>query len=330
MFSIEILARNFRSGEGMGPSRVALSATGGRYLSFGHRIDQSSCSKCVLPPLLRFRDLSKAVQFPMNKIQRQFPSNRHLLHFGCGPFVEKTRWEDLDGSWNARLNHLPAFLRRTVRAAWRITGRQRVLVYPEHVKYLNLNHRLPFPDNSVDAIYASHVWEHLHLNVAKRITLDCARVLKPGGILRVVVPEARVFFDSYLKNNADDAIVRLNEELHYHELARSDSLFQRFYVALTQLHEHKFMYDPKYLTRVFVDAGLVDANPRECFDSGIPEIRDVESASRCSSTAGFAIEGTKPRTGGGIPHAWVVSETGSFVADITKIKTAIGWSSPSA
>lgn len=42
MFSIDILAQNFRSGEGMGPSHVALSATGGRYLGFGHRIDQMS------------------------------------------------------------------------------------------------------------------------------------------------------------------------------------------------------------------------------------------------------------------------------------------------
>lgn len=52
------------------------------------------------------------------------------------------------------------------------------------------------------------------------------------------------------------------------------------------------MYDPVNLPRVFVDAGLVDASPRECFDSGIPEIQDIESASCCSNTAGFAIEGT--------------------------------------
>jgi predicted SAM-dependent methyltransferase len=221
-------------------------------------------------------------------------TRRSLVHLGCGPSVKKTRWMDLDGSWNARLNHLPPLLRQAIRGFWRITGVQRVLVFPQHVRYLNLNRSLPYPADSVDAIYASHVWEHLHLNVAKRITVECARILKPGGILRVVVPDVRVFIKTYQESDADDAAVRLNEALGYQDLERVDSLFRRFYVALTQLHQHKFMYDDKYLIRVFVESGFVHVSRRECFDSGIPEIPDVESPHRCSSTAGFAIEGTKP------------------------------------
>jgi len=230
----------------------------------------------------------------MNNHAGGIVDRRSLIHLGCGPSVAKTRWVDLDGSWNARLNHLPVLLRQAIRGFWRITGRQRVLVFPGHVRYLNLNRRLPYPDHSVDAIYASHVWEHLHLNVAKRVTLECARILKPGGILRVVVPDVRVFIRTYLETDADHAVVRLNEALGYQDLERVDSLFRRFYVALTQLHQHKFMYDEKYLIRLFAESGFVSVSRRECFDSGIPEITDVESPHRCSLTAGFAIEGTKP------------------------------------
>jgi SAM-dependent methyltransferase len=46
----------------------------------------------------------------------------------------------------------------------------------------------PWEDNSVDAIYSSHVFEHLPNTVE---TMDeCHRILKPGGTLECVVPFA--------------------------------------------------------------------------------------------------------------------------------------------
>ena len=44
-------------------------------------------------------------------------------------------------------------------------------------------------ENSVDAILAEHVWEHLDCNAAIVAAQNCFNSLKPGGYIRVAVPD---------------------------------------------------------------------------------------------------------------------------------------------
>ena len=48
--------------------------------------------------------------------------------------------------------------------------------------------RLPFGENSVELVYLSHVIDHLEDKSINRVFSEIFRVLKPNGILRVVVP----------------------------------------------------------------------------------------------------------------------------------------------
>jgi hypothetical protein len=48
---------------------------------------------------------------------------------------------------------------------------------------------IPLPDDVASALYHSHVLEHLPREIARRFLLECRRVLMPGGILRIVVPD---------------------------------------------------------------------------------------------------------------------------------------------
>ena len=59
---------------------------------------------------------------------------------------------------------------------------------------------LPFPDNSFSAVYHSHVLEHLRRSSAPALLRECYRVLAPGGILRVAVPDLEAIARLYLKN----------------------------------------------------------------------------------------------------------------------------------
>jgi len=58
---------------------------------------------------------------------------------------------------------------------------------------------LPFPEESFDAVYGSHVLEHLLPADARRLVEDCCRVLKPGGIVRLVVPDLETIARLYLQ-----------------------------------------------------------------------------------------------------------------------------------
>jgi SAM-dependent methyltransferase len=63
---------------------------------------------------------------------------------------------------------------------------------------LDLRRSLPLRDRSVDAVYHSHVLEHLPQRDGLRLITECHRVLKPGGVLRVAVPDLEVIARNYL------------------------------------------------------------------------------------------------------------------------------------
>jgi predicted SAM-dependent methyltransferase len=63
----------------------------------------------------------------------------------------------------------------------------------------DLNNPFPWGDSSFDMIYHSHVLEHFTKEKAIGFLLECKRVLKPGGILRVVIPDLESIITEYSK-----------------------------------------------------------------------------------------------------------------------------------
>lgn len=68
----------------------------------------------------------------------------------------------------------------------------------EHVVFHDLLQPLPYPDNTFDAVYSSHVLEHLTPTDGERLVQQAFRVLKPGGIIRIAVPDLEAICREYL------------------------------------------------------------------------------------------------------------------------------------
>ena len=49
---------------------------------------------------------------------------------------------------------------------------------------------LPFDDGVVDLIFSCHMLEHLSYDEGAQLLRECSRVLKPGGVIRILVPNA--------------------------------------------------------------------------------------------------------------------------------------------
>ena len=71
--------------------------------------------------------------------------------------------------------------------------------HPEVIER-DLRQPLPFPDDSCEVVYHSHVLEHFPRAFAPVFLKECLRVLAPGGILRVAVPDLEAITRLYLKN----------------------------------------------------------------------------------------------------------------------------------
>jgi len=78
---------------------------------------------------------------------------------------------------------------------------------------LTLENALPFKPGQVSIIYCAHTIEHLPEAAAVRFLNDCARILKPGGRIRLVYPDftfdvakAKILYDQ--AGGADDYFIR--------------------------------------------------------------------------------------------------------------------------
>lgn len=67
------------------------------------------------------------------------------------------------------------------------------------VKAHDLRKGIPYPHDYFDCVYHSHVLEHLPKKSAEYFMRECFRVMKRGGILRVVVPDLEKIARGYLE-----------------------------------------------------------------------------------------------------------------------------------
>lgn len=76
----------------------------------------------------------------------------------------------------------------------------------EHVVAHDLLKGIPFLDSEFDVVYHSHFLEHIPRNKVEAFVKECNRILKLGGVLRIVVPDLEKIVLAYLQaiNKASD------------------------------------------------------------------------------------------------------------------------------
>src|SRR5262245_53318777 len=68
-----------------------------------------------------------------------------------------------------------------------------------HVISHDLSRDIPLPTGSCDVVYHSAALEHMRCPDARRFLEECWRILRPGGILRVAVPDLEKICRLYLE-----------------------------------------------------------------------------------------------------------------------------------
>lgn len=67
------------------------------------------------------------------------------------------------------------------------------------VRAYDLRKGIPYPDSSFDVVYHSHLLEHFPRQFAPSFLRECHRVLKPGGLIRVAVPDLEKIVRLYIE-----------------------------------------------------------------------------------------------------------------------------------
>jgi predicted SAM-dependent methyltransferase len=109
----------------------------------------------------------------------------------------------------------------------------------------DLRRDLPFPDATVRAIYAEHLFEHIDMAAGLKLLRECRRALAPDGVLRVTVPDLERYARSYL---GDDPLI---DDCRPNRPTRAVAFGEVFYH-----HGHRAMYDYETLALALRTAGF--------------------------------------------------------------------------
>ncbi len=136
------------------------------------------------------------------------PADRLLkVNLGCGLSVAPG-WVNIDGSLNALFATAPRFLHPIAYKMSGASGFYSKDFYCETLSqnnfvHHNLAYSIPLEDRAADFIYSSHFLEHLDKESGRRLLEECWRVLKPGGVLRIGVPDLEYAWQMYQHGEKD-------------------------------------------------------------------------------------------------------------------------------
>ena len=139
--------------------------------------------------------------------------------------------------------------------------------------YWDLRRGIPFPSGSVRTVYSSHLFEHMDYESGQTLLGEALRVLEPGGLVSVCVPDARLYIDAYLGVRP----LSPNHDFWPPALNGTEGMSLVNYIAYMG-GEHKCLFDIESLLARLELAGFVDVAARS-FDAAIdlPE-REFESS----------------------------------------------------
>jgi SAM-dependent methyltransferase len=202
-----------------------------------------------------------------NRIQSTY------VQYGCG-LTAPDSWVNFDSSPRLLLERLPG--------VGQLADFLGTRLFPANIRFGDIVRGLPVLDRSVDAVYASHVLEHLAREDVPAALANTFRILKPGGIFRLIVPDLAWRAELYLRERQAGEAAAADHFLgrcHIGEDRRPTGLVGRLRATFGN-SGHNWMYDREQMTYLLQQAGFVDIRPCGIGDSGDPMFDAVEHPGR--------------------------------------------------
>ena len=137
----------------------------------------------------------------------------------------------------------------------------------------DLKDGIPFPDCSVDTIYSSHFLEHLTFEQGQRMLKECLRVMRPGALFSICLPDALIFIDAYFN---PEKYPQEKYCAYTKAFSGTTPLSYLNYIAYMDGHHH-YLFDQAEIIAILTKAGLFNAEGRGFNPELDDESRDYQS-----------------------------------------------------
>lgn len=195
------------------------------------------------------------------------------LNLGCGPVPVVADWLNYEWGMLPLLSRFPRVRRLVVRLGFLAPNYD--APWPRF-QFVDIRKGLPLGDGTAAFIYCSHVLEHLERWESLRILRECRRVLKPGGRLRVVVPDLAIICRSYLEGNtAWDTCRMLWGHAKDVEPAGWKGRLARHFIR-----PHQWHYGHAEMEQLMRDAGFAEVRASRFREGDFPDLDPLELESQ--------------------------------------------------
>ncbi len=195
------------------------------------------------------------------------------VNLGSGA-VAPDGWVNIDRSPGVLLSRVPGLL-PTLGRLRVIPQEQATAAWPRTVKCYDVLRGLPFDSGSVDAVYSSHMLEHLPHASARRVLYECRRVLKEEGVLRLSVPNLRTLAATYVASPDPDAADTFMQETGM-AVEQPSRGIKRLVNAVGAV-KHLYLYDDRTLPAMCREAGFSTAEVVGFRQGRCPDLDTIET-----------------------------------------------------
>jgi predicted SAM-dependent methyltransferase len=153
---------------------------------------------------------------------------------------------------------------------------------------LDLRRGLPLANDSVTGLLSEHFLEHLPFEiVGGRLLPELARVLEPGGRIRLSVPNGEYFIEQYLAARQDrpDFLFEQN---------RQDKTPMMMLNDVAHSYGHHFLYDFDTLAGMLAAAGFVGIERKLPAETQTPCFKGLDRADPWRVAMSLYVEARKP------------------------------------
>jgi SAM-dependent methyltransferase len=135
-------------------------------------------------------------------------------------------------------------------------------------RQIDITKRLPWNNDSMDAIFTEHVIEHVSFQSAIYFMRESFRTLRQGGVFRVVAPMVEVFTNlnarpdfmaKYAKEQMSPYYKTEISELSALSLDMEESLLPFIVDFMVRKHGHQFCWSGHLMRAVLLKIGFSDA-----------------------------------------------------------------------
>ena len=137
----------------------------------------------------------------------------------------------------------------------------------ESPNYVNINilEGLPYENNSVDIIYSSHTLEHFTRLESAIVLKEFNRILKPDGILSLIVPDMDVFLEKYYQR--DESFLNMPDIIGGIPTDNlTDNFLMNFYSDPSFNNTcHKYAYNFENLSNILLEFGFKEVQKTDYF-----------------------------------------------------------------